>query len=208
MAIPFVLENVFYINLEERTDRRESVEKQLNELGWKYKRFNAIKNKQKGSIGCSFSHLAVLKIAREKNLPYVVVIEDDIEFTNIPKFQKIYKKFVDSGVDFDVYLLAGNLRRGNIKINNSLTKVRSSFTTTGYIVKNAYYDKLIDNIKLGLQYLLRNLKNPYYTIDAFWMRLQKQDNWYISRPRTVTQLKDFSDIEKKLTNYDKVMLDT
>ena len=41
-----MIENVYYINLENRSDRKtSSVENELNSLGWKYQRFNAIKQK-------------------------------------------------------------------------------------------------------------------------------------------------------------------
>ena len=30
-----MLENVYYINLEERTERKEQVESELNDMGWK-----------------------------------------------------------------------------------------------------------------------------------------------------------------------------
>ena len=76
------INNVYYINLEERKDRKEHVEKQLDLLGWKYQRFNAIKNKS-GRLGCSLSHLNLLMEAKKKDLPYIVIIEDDIQFTNI-----------------------------------------------------------------------------------------------------------------------------
>jgi glycosyl transferase family 25 len=74
-----MLENVYYINLAERKDRKELVENELNELDWKYQRFNAIKN-EIGCIGCSMSHLKLLQIAKEKKLDYIVIVEDDIQF--------------------------------------------------------------------------------------------------------------------------------
>ena len=39
------LKNIFYINLKERVDRKKSVELELDKLGWKYKRFEAVKTK-------------------------------------------------------------------------------------------------------------------------------------------------------------------
>ena len=41
------LENIFYINLEARRDRKIYVENELKKIGWdNYTRFNAIKNKK------------------------------------------------------------------------------------------------------------------------------------------------------------------
>ena len=47
------IKNSFYINLEHRTDRREHVEKELDKIGIKATRFNAIKMTN-GAIGCSY----------------------------------------------------------------------------------------------------------------------------------------------------------
>lgn len=203
----YKLKNVYYINLEERTDRKKHIEKQLESLGWCYERFNAIKTKS-GRVGCSMSHLKLLTMAKEKNLPYIVIIEDDIHFTNIQKFNELYKHFVDTNIDYDVYLLAGNLRPPVQRINPHLLKISLSYTTTGYIVKQHYYDTLIQNIKGGIQKLLQNVNDGMSAIDVNWIPLQRKDKWFISYPRTVTQLaNDFSNIENRVVNYDRVMLD-
>lgn len=200
------ISNVFYINLEERLDRKKHVEEQLNKLGWNYTRFNAIKNKS-GRVGCSMSHLKLLLDAKKNNLPYIVIVEDDIQFTNIELFKKQINNFLSSKMNYDVYLLAGNLRPPVKEVKPGILKIYQSFTTTGYIVKNHYFDKMINNIKEGINNLIRNPNNGYNAIDVYWMKLQQSGNWYISYPRTVTQLPDYSDIEKREVNYNHLMLD-
>lgn len=200
------LENIFYINLKERNDRKSHVESELNKLGWKYTRFDAVKTKS-GRVGCSMSHLKLLKMAKNKKLPYIVIIEDDIQFKDIELFKKLFNNFINSKLEYDVFLLAGNLRHPAIKITESIVRVYKSFTTTGYIVKSHYYDKMIKNIEESINKLLLNENNGYNAIDTYLMKLQLIDKWYISYPRTVTQKPDWSDIEKKEVNYDKVMLD-
>tara|TARA_Y100000389_G_scaffold102993_1_gene99863 strand:- start:446 stop:1066 length:621 start_codon:yes stop_codon:yes gene_type:complete len=200
------LENIFYINLKDRGDRKSHVESELNKIGWKYTRFDAVKTKS-GRVGCSMSHLKLLKMAKNKKLPYIVIIEDDIQFKNIELFKKLFNNFMNSKLEYDVFLLAGNLRHPAIKITESIVRVYKSFTTTGYIVKSHYYDKMIKNIEESINKLLLNENNGYNAIDTYLMKLQLIDKWYISYPRTVTQNPDWSDIEKKEVNYDKVMLD-
>jgi len=202
-----MLENVYYINLENRTDRKTSVENELNSLGWKYQRFNAIKTKD-GRVGCSMSHLKLLKMAKEKNLDYIVIVEDDIQFMRKTWYNERIKNIMDT--DFDVFLLAGNLRPPIFQTNyENIVKVSKSFTTTGYIVKKHYYDKLIDNIDEGIRLLLKNPGGEYNdnAIDCHWMKLQKNDKWYIVMPRTITQRPIYSDIEQRYTDYNHLMLD-
>ena len=202
-----MLENVYYINLENRSDRKTLVESELDELGWKYQRFNAIKTKD-GRVGCSMSHLKLLKTAKEKNLDYIVVLEDDIQFKRKSWYNKRIKNIMNT--DFDVFLLAGNLRPPIYKTKyDSIFKVDKSFTTTGYIVKKHYYDKLINNIDEGIRLLLKNPGGEYNdnAIDSHWMKLQESDKWYIVMPRTITQRPIYSDIEKRFTDYNHLMLD-
>ena len=109
---------------------------------------------------------------------------------------------------FDVILLAGNNVPPYTRIDDSCVKVTRCQTTTGYIVKQHYYDKLIANIKEGIGKLLREPeKHVLYAIDKYWFQLQEIDTWLLVTPLTVTQREDYSDIEKRPTNYTRAMID-
>ena len=55
---------------------------------------------------------------------------------------------------------------------------------------------------------MENPESPVlYAIDKYWFNLQKKHNWYLIIPLTVTQREDYSDIEKRATNYTHVMTD-
>lgn len=206
----YTLENVFYINLASRTDRREKVEEELRKMKWKFERFDAIKH-ENGRIGCSTSHLRVIEQAKARDLDYVVVVEDDIQFTFPALFNAMYAEFLKSkeSAEYDVLLLAGNLRPPVEMITKHLLRIRKSWTTTGYIVRKHYYDTLIENIREGIEQLtLKPDFHHLYAIDAFWMRLQERDRWFIIIPRTITQRPDKSDIEGRYTDYSHLMLDT
>ncbi len=71
--------NIYYINLDRRTDRKYHIENQLKILNWNGKRFPAIQNSF-GALGCSLSHLALLKYARENQLSHILIMEDDVNF--------------------------------------------------------------------------------------------------------------------------------
>jgi thiol:disulfide interchange protein DsbD len=59
-----LFDGVYYINLKHRLDRKEQIEKELNNFHIKYERFDAIRHNI-GIIGCGLSHLAVLEKAKE-----------------------------------------------------------------------------------------------------------------------------------------------
>ena len=200
------LENVYYINLSSRIDRKNHIKKQLKNLGWKGKRVEAVEVKD-GRVGCTLSHIKCLKMAIEKKLEYIVILEDDIEFLNPSIFLENFHNCLNTLSNWDVILIAGNNSGHYTRINDSCVKIVNTQTTTGYIVKNHYFPVLLENIKEGLNFLLKNPKlHIKYAIDKYWFSLQEKDNWYLITPLTVCQLQGYSDIEKKETNYTKVML--
>ena len=201
------IKHAFYINLLSRPDRKQHVENQMKTIGINVERFNAIKMKN-GAIGCSMSHLKIIEIAKANNWDHVLIVEDDILFTNPSLFIQQFNKFLSNHKDFDVVLIAGNNLPPYTKIDDSCVRVTHCQTTTGYIVKSHYYDTLINNYKAGILNLMREPDNHrLYAIDKYWFNLQAIHNWYLITPLTVTQREDYSDIEKKATNYTPAMLD-
>ena len=206
------IQHLFYINLDRRPDRKQHVEEQLNKIGVRpesVQRFAAIQTaKGNGAIGCTMSHLRCLQTAKEHGWHHVCIVEDDIEFLDPELFVKQMNRFLENHPVWDVVLLGGNNVPPYQKIDTSCVRVGSCQTTTGYLIKNHYFDTLIKNIKEGLGLLLRSPdKHVLYAIDTYWFELQRQDHWYLIIPLTVTQRADYSDIEKRQTNYQRVMTD-
>jgi len=201
------IKHAFYINLDTRPDRKERVETQLNIIGIKADRFKAIKLNN-GAIGCSMSHLKLLENAKKNNLPHILIVEDDILFTKPSVFIENFNKFLTLHKKFDVVLLAGNNLPPFFPIDNTCVRVTTCQTTTGYLVLNHYFDILIENYKKGIEQLIKSPNDHrLYAIDKYWFKLQRRDKWYLIIPLTVSQKRDYSDIEKKMTDYSLAMLD-
>lgn len=201
------IKHAFYINLLSRPDRKHHVEGQLQSIGINAERFNAIKMPN-GAIGCSMSHLKIIETAKANDWDHVLIVEDDILFTNPHLFVRQFNKFLSNHKDFDVVLIAGNNLPPYKTIDDSCVQVTHCQTTTGYLVQKHYYDILIKNYKDGILLLMKEpAKHFVYAIDKFWLNLQAIHNWYLIIPLTVTQREDYSDIEKRPTNYTHVMLD-
>jgi glycosyl transferase family 25 len=201
------IKHAIYINLLSRPDRKEHVEEQLKSIGITAERFNAIKMKN-GAIGCSMSHLKILEMAKNNDWEHVLIVEDDILFTNTSLFIQQFNKFLSNHKEFDVAIVAGNNCPPYTNIDETCVQVTRCQTTTGYLVQKHYYDKLINNFRTGILNLMREPDNhKLYAIDKFWFHLQKIDKWFLIIPLTVTQRQDYSDIEKKFANYTHVMLD-
>ena len=204
------IENIFYINLDHRTDRKAHVETQLASIGLQgFQRFNAIKM-ENGAIGCSMSHLKLLQQALKSGLNHVLIVEDDIEFLNPELFRTQLARFLQtrSTSSWDVVLFAGNNMPPYEKMDDTCVKVTRCQTTTGYLVNGRYIEKLMNNVRTGLTNLLREPTNhTQFAIDKHWFALQEKDNWFLITPLTVVQREDYSDIEKRVINYQESMTD-
>jgi glycosyl transferase family 25 len=201
------IKNIFYINLEHRTDRKEYVESELGKIGIKAKRFNAIKM-ENGAVGCSLSHLKLLQEAVNNNLPHILIVEDDITFLDPDLFKTQINKFFELHDSWDVVLLAGNNMPPYENIDETCIKTSRCQTTTGYLVNGHYIKILMQNIKMGLTNLLNKPDDKTnFAIDKFWFILQQSSKWYLIIPLTVIQREDYSDIEKRVTNYENMMKD-
>ena len=201
------IKHAFYINLLSRPDRKQHAINQLKTIGINAERFNAIRMPN-GALGCSLSHLKLLETAKKNNWEHILIIEDDILFTNPEFFVKQFNTFLSNHKDFDVVIISGNNCPPFNKIDDTCVHVTQCQTTTCYLVKQHYYDKLINNYREGINKLMREPYNHVlYAIDKYWFKLQAQDKWFLITPLTVTQREDYSDIEKRHTNYTRVMLD-
>jgi len=202
-----VTKYTYYINLKHRKDRKEETVNELKSFGINNPiRFNAIKD-ENGAIGCSKSHLEVLKIARKNNYPYILVVEDDIKFLDPNLTTKTLYNVLNSNIEWDVILLAGNNYQPYTKINNDCIRVENCQTCTAYLIKQNYYDTLINHWEEGLKKLIETNDVPTYTVDQYWKILQKRDNFLLLTPLNVVQREGYSDIEKGNLNYQEIMTD-
>jgi len=196
-----ILRYHYYINLDHRTDRKKFTIKELQKLGiYNPRRFRAIK-KDIGIVGCNMSHLEVLKLARRNKLPYVTIFEDDILFLEPKETLEKLDRIINSDIEWDVILLGGNNHKPYQSINEDCIKVNNCQTTTTYIVKQPYYDTLINHWEEGLQKLIETEDIPKYALDVYWKILQKKDNFLLITPVNVVQKEGYSDIEKRNVNY-------
>ena len=201
-----LIQNHFYINLDERNDRMVHCENELKKIGLDRPcRFSAVKTKH-GIIGCGISHLRCIESAKKDNLPYIAIFEDDIVISKPNKLRNQVDRILKSQVDWDVLCLGGNAFLPHKEVGDDYVIVNRMYCGTAYIVKQHYYDKLIENIRDGLTKIMET-GNRDFSWDAHWIELQKQDRFLLVNPLTVYQRPDYSDIEKKEVNYKNLMLE-
>ena len=200
--------NVVYINLDSRKDRKKLIEHEFQQIPpfVNLTRFSAVKMKNKGGLGCSLSHISVLEDAMRKKLPFIMIIEDDFEFTIQPAIaiHSILIALSHLRDDWDVLLLSTskyNLKK--TKVNSILSSVQEAQTTGAYIVNSRYYSTLLDNFKEGADKLAADYSQyEKLAIDQYWKKLQPKDKWFLIEPLIAKQRESFSDIGNVVVKYD------
>uniref|UniRef100_A0A6C0JIZ8 Glycosyltransferase n=1 Tax=viral metagenome TaxID=1070528 RepID=A0A6C0JIZ8_9ZZZZ len=191
------VDHVVYINLSNRTDRRMSIEAELAKYfpNSKISRFNATHH-EKGYIGCTMSHIGVIKLAILRGWKNCLIVEDDAIWSNFEKgyylLETLVRKpydIITFGTTFTTY-------------NRETYKLYSGQTTTAYLINSSYYQTYLDNMVEGLSNLVESNSPGHYALDIYWKKLQARDNWYCIMPALMVQKEGYSDIEKRNVNYD------
>jgi GR25 family glycosyltransferase involved in LPS biosynthesis len=132
---------IFYINLDKRKDRRKHMENILK--GYDYERVSAIEDED-GYIGCAKSHILCLKMAKQRNLDKVIILEDDFMFYKNNNFDNIklpekysYMSIIDPPKD------KSGLSKQQLKL---LKKDKSLFDKKIKIIKLEYDILLLCNL--------------------------------------------------------------
>lgn len=193
-------DNVYVININERRDRWQHIQDTFNDK-LNLIRIEAIVN-EFGWIGCYQSHIKCLKIAKELNLDYIIVMEDDCIPCDINTFHFRFNdiiNFLKCNKEWDIFLGAssGTSDNTNIKIlddynipNEKLIYVDEAAGTQFIIYNKKVYD-LIINAEMK------------YPIDRMWYKqLNKQA--IVPIPFLAIQKNCYSNICNKNVNYDKL----
>lgn len=196
------IDKIIYINLKHRDDRRNEIENELNAFNLSYERYEGIYTPGCGSIGCSQSHLNILKLAKERGYKNILIIEDDFTFcvTN-EEFEKLMGELFSLPFTFDICMLGYNLLHGTVVESHPfLTRVYEAQTTSAYIVNESMYDKLIELYEWSTPLMEQTREHWNYACDQCWKKLQPNNNWYCFTQRIGVQRPSYSDCGDMFTN--------
>lgn len=208
------LENIFYINLEKRTDRKLQIESEFAKMGLTGNRFagitytptepdryNNLNIYNPNLIGCQMAHLGLIKLAKSLGLNNVFVFEDDFQFiVDKSFFLNQVSDFNSLNIDFDVLFLSYNVIESE-PYNELISYGRSVQTASGYIVNSKFYNKLIDNQEEALKLHIETQESWQYCNDQYWKHLQKTNRFFYFNNRIGIQRLGYSDIMGRHTMY-------
>ena len=199
------IDHIYYINLEHRRDRNEEILDEFRKMEippTKYERFSAIYHNTIGGVGCGRSHVAVLEDAIKKGYKQIMVFEDDFQFcvSTAAEFQNAMQKL--ETMEYDVCLMSYHTEEFAETDNPHFRKVISATTTSGYIIKCHYFQKLADVFREASDNFEKTNYHWLYAIDVMWKPLQRADNWICFHPRLGKQRPSFSDCSQTYSSVD------
>jgi hypothetical protein len=186
-------QKIFYINLDSREDRKEHIENILSNIP-NIERVSAIKDERGGYFGCVRSHILCLKLALARNYGSVIILEDDFKYKDNRNISNM-----DIPEKFDMLLLSNLITKQDTEeYNNKFDRVFKAQWTSGYLIHQNFYQKLIDTFEESLQKISEKYCRKNY-LDIYWNKLFK-DNLILKHKKIIGgQLEnDFSNIQNKV----------
>lgn len=184
----------YIINLQHREDRRQHIISELTKL--EISNFQIIDGIQRDIPwqGCSESHIKCIQLAKENKLPYVLILEDDVVFTD-NTIEILNNAIAEiQTLDWDMLFLGANLQNTATPVSPTLLKLQGAYTTHAYIVHERFYDTIL-NSELDFE------------IDICYSKLMATHNIYMCNPMIAYQLPSHSDIQSGVRDYNSLMYD-
>jgi glycosyl transferase family 25 len=198
------IDKIFYINLDRRTDRRDLIEMDLAKIGLNAERFPGIPF-EPGIVGCGKSHLAVMKMAKERGYKNVLILEDDFTFlVSKEELDVALEKFFSNVKEYDVCMFCcQNMVEVPTRPHPFLSRLVEANNASAYLINGAYLDTLIQLYEYALPLLERTGEHWNYANDQVWKSLQRKDRWFCFQPRLGKQRSGYSDNAKAFMDYEK-----
>ena len=143
----FPVNHILCISLEECVSKREKILLQATKFGLQIE-FVIVKRNPVPHRGCAESHLKCIQIAKDRNLDYVCILEDDCLFLE-PRMNEAMEREPTSTslpTDWEMVYLGYNALRGYL-CSPHLMNLIVSLTTHAYIVRSSIYDDILEGFR-------------------------------------------------------------
>jgi GR25 family glycosyltransferase involved in LPS biosynthesis len=196
MDIPFP--PILVINLSNRPDKWASIQEDFQKQGWPpLYRIDAIRG-EPSWYGATLSHVKSITTAKENNLPWVLVLEDDC-FPVEGAFQRFYDllpSLWEKRDEWDIFM--GGITTVSInsvvQISPPLLNIKA-FTAHFCLIHSGSYDKILEGLT----------KEPIF-IDRFY-KFDPSIRMFCTSPHLAVQKPCVGDTVPEFSDYTKYFLE-
>ena len=187
-------DQIYYINLDRRPDRKELAELELKDEGIKAVRISGVEH-ENPAHGCHLSHAKIFKDAIDNGYDRILIFEDDVQF--FPNASKNIKNSLEElPPKWDMFYLGANLDAYSAyEISPHIAKLEGAFATHAYAVRRNLFQVLWD-----INADMSTVHNDVVYANEIHNRYQ----CYLAMPLIAGQRESYSDIEKKVMSSNKI----
>jgi len=149
MKINEYFKHIYCINLDNRPDRWEQAQTEFKKLGIEddVVRVSGVEHTN-GNLGCTLSHLNLIKKCKADGLENVLIFEDDVLFveTDIIRLEEAFKDLKSIG-KWDLFYIGVTMcpvRGEFLKITDRVLKTNFAFTTHAYAINAQAFIPIIE----------------------------------------------------------------
>ena len=223
------LDAIIYINLENRSDRKDLLMQELEKLNTnmgKVHKVSGVYMPKNGHKGCVQSHILALNMIKMNKWDRVLILEDDAELDMSPVainniINKSLEELDNKHPEWNVIMLAtankvlDNSSNKTIPIeittDNDKTlplkieKLKTATTSSAYIVKKTYADNILNlfnNCNNNMSPEKLNDNNfEHWALDQKWSDLQINDKWFCLDKDPIKQRAIWSTIQTNVGKH-------
>ena len=180
--------NLYYINLDKRSDRRQHMQKTLSNINLSANRFPAVPSDSRGyeaRLACKESHKNLIETAIKNNFNNICILEDDCLF--IDNFHELFEKNIRFlPINWDILYIGHCFGSGSeYRIGENLYSTSGTYCTHAYCLNKKAYSIIIKKLNSSNNAIDHIYKNLCY---------HKIIKGYIIDPGLVHQIPNLSDI--------------
>lgn len=136
--------NFHVVTLKEYPERSKRVKELLRDFTYEVHYFNKM---SPGWKGCLNSHVSLIRWAKEKKIPFLFVLEDNIELvqSDLQKYKRL-EDFILYNKDWDIIYIGGSIVSPFQRceyFRNQIYRTKGCHGTLSYVISNRFYDCIL-----------------------------------------------------------------
>jgi GR25 family glycosyltransferase involved in LPS biosynthesis len=200
---------ILWINLDSANERKTLTEFNLNNIKINNLRIVAIDAKKKNitpEYACILSHIKAINKAKELRTKYCLIIEDDVDFSNLNIFPWMIEDVIKNAPEFDILIISKTFNYELDKLYTSWNEMKNNGKfikgAVAYIVSENFVNYFVSKCAYFVhdEFTIYNSHNMDYSENYLYTNV----NSLVYKYNVVYQTSNDSTIQNKMLNQYKI----